>query len=168
VPLAAGVPLAVTPEITRTPEDSVSYPTLTPPAPETVRSESVATAETLAPVVFPIADRLCTVPLATVAGEDITTEPPDIPTLTAPAPSKLSERASAVIEDIEVVVFPTANRPRVCTDCDVAAELAEMTIDPPDMPTETSPAPSKLNDRASAVIDETEVVVLPTAKMPRV
>lgn len=217
--LGAVCAAVVAPDRTSTPAPApvVENPADKPPAPETESAVRVSTEDDVAPVVLPSATMFSAVPLATVAGEEITTLEPEIPTETAPAPSNDNAPAAIAPLDVEVVVFPTAKRlsaAAVCAGAEIttldplmptdttpapsndrepapitpelaevvvfptanrlrlgavcAAEEAEMTILPPDMPTETMPAPSKLKERASAVIEEVDVVVLPTANSPRV
>ncbi len=137
-------------------------PPLTPPANDMLSAVSAWVIEDVVPVVLPIAERPIEVAEAAIVEAEITTLLPLIPTLTAPAPSKLSDPAAITPELADVVVLPTAKMLSPAAVC--AAVDAEMTTLDPEMPIETMPAPSKLNDPVPATPEDTEVVVFPTAK----
>ena len=83
-------------------------PPLTPPVNEMLSAVMRRVVAELDPVVLPSAVTFIVEADATAAGAEITTLLPLIPTLTAPAPSKLNDPAAITPDDTLVVVFPTA------------------------------------------------------------
>lgn len=165
VPLAA----VVAPEITITPAPApvVENPTLTPPSPSNEILLSVTVEDVVAPVVFPSANRFCTVPDAAAVGTEITTLDPLMPTEAAPAPSNDSEPAAITPEDVEVVVLPTAYSDSVGAVC-AAVVAPDMTTTPApaavvENPTDTPPSPSKLRFVSVCVVLLVAPVVFPSA-----
>lgn len=108
---------------------------------------------TTVPVVFavcvPAAMMFTPSPAPPPDGTENTIEPSEYPMLATPAPTKLNVLASNVeLEDCPVV-FDTAYRPSVWTDC--APSATESNTSPPEYPTLIAPTPRMVTDLASNV-----------------
>jgi hypothetical protein len=83
-------------------------PTLTPPAPEIVSPVIACVPLLVSAVVLPVNVNPMLVALAPPTGAEITTLEPEMPMLTAPAPSNDRLPAAIAPDVADVVVLPTA------------------------------------------------------------
>jgi hypothetical protein len=159
----------VAPDIISAPASAavVEKPTETPPAPETEKlvRDCVVDDDT---VVLPIAYSLCAVADAGAADtEMIAMLLDEYPTDAIPAPLRVTDLASKVVELDKPVVLPEAKPPIVWIVCG-AVVAPEITIVLFENPREIPPAPERASPSGNWLDDElVKPVVLPTADQDR-